>query len=188
MGNGALPHGPSYRAHPRLYRNSPGRCGPEGLLTEVLRNRQRWAVSDNQIDRAQRTSSHVWYRHSPDTCHNEHWQCQDCHHHEFCRYEHKYPHRCPLEYSLPLMRQFENSGKAPKGFPVDTHGMLRMSTKPGAYGWYGHAVPRERRLDLHQHSLADRLLHGMCPGCGESRQRPICGAAVRLLTQVVQRL
>src|SRR5260370_26763230 len=23
MGNGALPHGPSYRAHPRLYRNRP---------------------------------------------------------------------------------------------------------------------------------------------------------------------
>jgi hypothetical protein len=134
MGNGALPHGSSYRAHPRLYRNSPGRCGPAGLLTEVLRNRQRWAVSDNQIDRAQRTSSHVWYRHSPDTCHNEHWQCQDCHHHEFCRYEHKYPHRCPLEYSLPLMRQFENSGKAPKGFPVDTHGMLRMTTSRGHTG------------------------------------------------------
>ena len=37
MGNGALPHGPSYRAHPRLYLNS----GPLRLsvqpVSEVLR-------------------------------------------------------------------------------------------------------------------------------------------------------
>jgi len=32
------------------------------------------------------------------------------------------------------MRQFENSGKAPKGFPVDTHGMLRMTTSRGHTG------------------------------------------------------
>ena len=36
MGNGASPHGPSYRAHPRLYRTSPP-AAQECLLTEVLR-------------------------------------------------------------------------------------------------------------------------------------------------------
>jgi|SRR5205807_1161744 hypothetical protein len=39
MGNGALPHGPSYRAHPRLYHKRPSALPPEGPLTEVLRTR-----------------------------------------------------------------------------------------------------------------------------------------------------
>jgi hypothetical protein len=47
MGNGALPHGPSYRAHPRLYLNRPSARPPEGLLTEMLRKHIR-AVADRR--------------------------------------------------------------------------------------------------------------------------------------------
>ena len=32
MGNGALPNGPSYRAHPRLYQMRPGKEGRASLL------------------------------------------------------------------------------------------------------------------------------------------------------------
>jgi len=35
MENGALPHGPSYRAHPRLYHKRLSALPPEGPLTEV---------------------------------------------------------------------------------------------------------------------------------------------------------
>jgi len=34
MGNGALPHGPSYRAHPRLYLNGPASRRDRCLLIE----------------------------------------------------------------------------------------------------------------------------------------------------------
>jgi hypothetical protein len=40
MGNGVLPHGPSYRAHPRLYLPRDSKIGDERLLSEgiVLQN------------------------------------------------------------------------------------------------------------------------------------------------------
>src|ERR1700686_1826407 len=39
MGNGALPNGPSYRAHPRLYQNGPSKFCGEGLM---LRAERTW--------------------------------------------------------------------------------------------------------------------------------------------------
>ena len=38
MGNGALPHGPSYRAHPRLYRSVSAVLSELRLLLEVNRS------------------------------------------------------------------------------------------------------------------------------------------------------
>jgi hypothetical protein len=46
MGNGALPHGPSYRAHPRLYLKSPAVAMAEGLFAEVLRKIMRVVPQD----------------------------------------------------------------------------------------------------------------------------------------------
>ena len=36
MGNGAMPHGPSYRAHPRLYHSGPLALGDEASYAVVL--------------------------------------------------------------------------------------------------------------------------------------------------------
>jgi hypothetical protein len=70
MGNGVLPHGPSYRAHPRLYHPSRGN-GREGrpvtarkqtlALSRSLaaRARARIAELDQEIERLRRTEEAI---------------------------------------------------------------------------------------------------------------------------------
>ena len=42
MGNGALPHGPSYRAHPRLYRSVSAAMS---AITPLLEYQQKYTLS-----------------------------------------------------------------------------------------------------------------------------------------------
>src|SRR6266699_6262183 len=46
MGNGALPNGPSYRAHPRLYHPRHAVIANSGQLTKQERPKRAWAFND----------------------------------------------------------------------------------------------------------------------------------------------
>jgi hypothetical protein len=57
MGNGALPHGPSYRAHPRLYHRVDSlRCEGSDAIGAKRTCRERW----ERVDLTKMTHQRHW--------------------------------------------------------------------------------------------------------------------------------